>query len=471
MDKTKKIKTEYKIPLSSKSNSKIIFNGLFNNNNDFNPFIKSKNFKLNPESKDKNEKYKPTIDRKKLSSTPPLKRFNLDRFQNNYYNSNKQIESHYFNKRNWQLFSTNPLNKKNAFYKKLKIQIFQKNFCNKRKSVNLNLYKNITASFLKQTKLNDLPITYPFYASFDHKYNSISQRERYKKNLDKLIKVKTILSANKDEHEKIITEFMVKNGVNEIKYLNSENIQKLENYLKTPFKSIPDLTMQQLIKNIINNKLNNTTKNSETKKFKLNNYFEKKSDYNKNKKLRNRSVENHKKNEINDLKKSSSFSNINLALYKDDSRIVQLGKKYSYLLDNNKLVSKLENELKTIKMDKINKLENQNKFNDNKIFVPNLCLSSYGFSEIYKNNIIKYNKKLNNIMKRNEKIKCINRRMYYDSKKNKNLKALELSDIRKYHKITELAVLSKRKQEMINKKIQEINYDNFKNAILLNKFK
>ena len=89
----------------------------------------------------------------------------------------------------------------------------------------------------------------------------------------------------------------------------------------------------------------------------------------------------------------------------------------------------------------------------------------------YKNNIIKYNKKLNNIMKRNEKIKCINRRMYYDSKKNKNLKALELSDIRKYHKITELAVLSKRKQEMINKKIQEINYDNFKNAILLNKFK
>ena len=182
------------------------------------------------------------------------------------------------------------------------------------------------------------------------------------------------------------------------------------------------------------------------------------------------------------LKKSSSSPNINLSLYQNDSRIVQLDKKFRYLLDKNKLVSNLENELKSIKIDKINKLENHNKFNDNKIylmkslednnkFVPNLCLSSIDFSERYKNNIKKYNNKLNIIMKRNEKIKDINRRMYYDSKKNKNLKGLQLSDVRKYHKITELAVLNKRKKELINKKIEEFNYAKLKNARSLNKFK
>ena len=157
-----------------------------------------------------------------------------------------------------QLFSSNIFNKNYAFYKKLKIDILHKNVSYNPKRINLNLYKNITTSFLKQKKLNDIPITYPFYASFDRKYNSMSQRERYKKNLDKLIQVKTIISSNKDEHAKIISEFMIKNGVNEKKYINSENILKFENYLNTPFKSIPDLTMTQLIKNVINNKFNKT---------------------------------------------------------------------------------------------------------------------------------------------------------------------------------------------------------------------
>ena len=180
-----------------------------------------------------------------------------DEFSHNNY-LNQKNPANDCGKRDMQLFSSNIFNKNYAFYKKLKIDILYKNVSYNPKRINLNLYKNITTSFLKQKKLNDIPITYPFYASFDRKYNSMSQRERYKKNLDKLIQVKTIISSNKDEHAKIISEFMIKNGVNEKKYINSENILKFENYLNTPFKSIPDLTMTQLIKNVINNKFNKT---------------------------------------------------------------------------------------------------------------------------------------------------------------------------------------------------------------------
>ena len=479
MEEIKKIKTKGRISLTPKSN-KIIINELSNNNNDFTSFLKPKNFKLNHENNNSSIKNKEIINRKKLTSTPSTKRIFSDNYKNiNYLNQKNPAND--CGKRDMQLFSSNIFNKNYAFYKKLKIDILHKNVSYNPKRINLNLYKNITTSFLKQKKLNDIPITYPFYASFDRKYNSMSQRERYKKNLDKLIQVKTIISSNKDEHAKIISEFMIKNGVNEKKYINSENILKFENYLNTPFKSIPDLTMTQLIKNVINNKFNKT-RNSVNKIVNLKNNLEyNKSDYN-NIKIQNRTVEKIKKYEINDLKKSSSSPNINLSLYQNDSRIVQLGKKYSYLLDENKLVSNLKNELNSIKIDKINKLENQNKFNDNKIYlmkslednnkyVPNLCLSSNDFSKRYKNNIKKYNNKLNIIMKRNEKIKDINRRMYYDSKKNKNLKGLELSDVINYHKITELVVLNKRKQELINKKVEEFNYDNFKNEKILNKFK
>ena len=123
-----------------------------------------------------------------------------------------------------------------------------------------------------------------------------------------------------------------------------------------------------------------------------------------------------------------------------------------------------------MKLGKINKFERNNKYHDNEIylmksfedknkFVPNLCLSSQGFSEKCKNNIIRYNNKLKNIISKNEKIKDINKRMYYDSKKSKSLKEFDLTDVRKYHKITELVVLNQRKKELMNKKIGEMKYE------------
>ena len=309
--------------------------------------------------------------------------------------------------------------------------------------------------------------------------------------MDKIVQVQTHLANNKTDHYKIISEFMVKNRVNDVKYLNAECFQKMENYLKKPINFNPNLTMTQIIKNIINNnKTNNTPINIKNKRKELklsSNINPQKSEIIK-KNLKLKRPENNNINNIvfNNLQKSSSSPNFNFKVYQNDSRINRLGKKYGYLSDKNNLnliLDNLEDELKKIKTDKINRIEENNKFNDNKTyllkkfedknkFVPNLCLSSKGFSERYKINIDKFNNKIKNIISKNEKIKNINKRMYYNSKQTKNLREFDLSDIRKYHKITELVVLNRGRQEMLKRKIKNIDYiENNKKSSLLNKVK
>ena len=53
---------------------------------------------------------------------------------------------------------------------------------------------------MKSKKVDKIPILYPFFATFELKYNSKSQRDGYIKNLDKLIQVKTHLISDKVDH-------------------------------------------------------------------------------------------------------------------------------------------------------------------------------------------------------------------------------------------------------------------------------
>ena len=247
MEKNNKIIMEYKSP-----KSKVTFEGLNNNKHNL---IRTKTLKLNLGNSNSTR----NINRKKISSAPFIKRYNINKFKN-YYNSDKEIQANNLKKKNLQLYSliniSTPFNKNIALYKNLKIEVFHKNFRRTPKNVNLNLIKNITTNNLKQKESDNIPILYPFYSSFHNQYESKSQRERYIKNLDKIVQVQTHLANNKTDHYKIISEFMVKNRVNDVKYLNAECFQKMENYLKKPINFNPNLTMTQIIKNIINNKTN-----------------------------------------------------------------------------------------------------------------------------------------------------------------------------------------------------------------------
>ena len=255
MDENNNKTTKHKIQTSSPLNKKS-FDGITNSN--FSSFIKTKNLRLNYQKINGNRNNKIINDRKKLSSALFKKRYNLDKLQQDYYNSNNKIQANN-NKKNPLYMSilniSTPYNKENALYKNLSSELINKNFGKTTKSVNLNLYKSITTNYLNQKESNNIPILYPFYSTYEHKYNSKSQRERYIKNLDKLIQVKTHLSSNKTDHFKIISEFMIKNGVYEKKYINSDSMMKIENFLKKPLNLIPNLTMTQIIKSVVDSRI------------------------------------------------------------------------------------------------------------------------------------------------------------------------------------------------------------------------
>ena len=492
MEENQKFKTEYRNPKSRIFN-KIIFND--SNNNNHPHLIKTKTLNLHYENSNSSRNIKKILDRKSLSSANFIKVHNIDTFK--YYNNSsaKVTQSTNIDNNTLKLYSSINISKltdkNNVLYKDLKIGVLHKKYIRRPRNINLSLYRNITTNYLNQKESNKIPILYPFYSSFNKTFESKSQKERYIKNFEKLVKVKTHIAANKSYNYKIISEFMLKNGIHETKYLNAKNLQKVENYIKNKINFNPDLTMTQIIKNIINDKSIKTSRNKSPKinilKSSNNQEKTKFEKSNIKKKFEPKYVAyKDNKNQIKNLQKSCSSPYLDLFSHQNEERLNKYFRRTGFFSDKNNLniiVDNLEKELKKIKLDKINKLDENNKYKekhmlliksleDNNKYIPNLCLSSEGFSERYKYKITKFNNKIQNIILKNEYIKRINKRMYYDSKKNKTLKEFNLADIKKNKKLTELVFLNRGRQELLNRQIRKIDIaENLKKSFLFFKFK
>lgn len=123
------------------------------------------------------------------------------------------------------------------------------------------------------------------------------------------------------------------------------------------------------------------------------------------------------------------------------------------------LIKDLEFELRQIKIDKMNKLDEYNnlistrklqtiKLLDNNKYVPNLCLISKGFKEKCKAVIDKKNKKIINNMNKQEHLKQINNRLYYDNIRKNNLIEFDRNDIQRKLKLTEFVVMERAKKKL-----------------------
>ena len=431
-------------------------------------------------------------------------------YDNNKITLNKQIQANNFpdidkqkafqhSKLSKTLY-TNFYKNNELIFKKFNICTHYKNFKNDKDKRKTDINNSIKTNYLKRKLIDNIPITFPLYLSYNNIFDSNSQKERVKKNLDKLICIKTHLENNPDNHFKLIKEFMLKNGIYEEKYLKSENMIKLENYLKQPIIFNPKYTLKQIIKNVIDNKLikpiiNNELENEDLiQNQKPINYFIsplsesnliKKNHKFKNKIYNNKSVilqEPTKKSNI--LKNNISHKNLKLTIFENNAKNFENNEKdgkIRFKLSKNNLkvlVKHLEDELNKLKEDKINKLDVNNLFviknsfsmkslDDKNKLVPNLCLSAKGFSERYKSNINKHNNKLKNIISKQQQIKNINNRMYYNNIKKKNIKDFNLYNIRKNLKLTEFVAIKRFKKKLLEGKFENSLYENnkYKNNI------
>ena len=494
--KKKNLLISIKILSSSLSCKRILYS-----NNNSNEIIKSNKFKhINISNLKKHNidfidlklndndtpNYKTIHKRKIIYEKKPLSTNNI----NNKYKTNKEIQVSDYNEINKNEDNIQPLKLAKTLYTNLyktKESIFKKinpiNF--NRKNKNKNNIKNpeLITNYLKRKEVDNIPITFPLYLSFNNRFESFSQKERVEKNLEKLICLKTHLSRNPKNRFKLIKEFMLTNGINEEKYFKYNNMIKFEKYLKKPINFNPEYTMNKIIKNVINSQTLISARNKEDEideiiiRQKPVNYFVSPLSDRKiiKKKLVNK-IENNKiihndSRNTSSFKNNTSFSNYNSSLT-GLKNIINKEKNNFNIKDNNLkiLVKNLEDELNQIKIEKINKFEKNNKFiiknnysmktlDDKNKFLPNLCLSAKGFSEKYKAHIKKYNVKIKNIFKKQELIKNINNRMYYNNITKKNMKDYDLNDIRKNLKLTEFIVMKRGKQKLFKQYIENALLD------------
>jgi len=316
--------------------------------------------------------------------------------------------------------------------------------------------------YLERKKINDIPVTYPLYLSYNNKYKSFSEKNRVDKILNKLICLKTHILKDPLNKVEIIKEFFLRNGFQKDIYYTKESINKFCNYLKQPFSFPPDYNLSEVINNAINFEYDKSKdkENIENNDLILANFL--------NYVPKNRKWEEYE--EIfpkKSIKDNSMENQIIFNLFMEG----KFKKCYvNYDKFKNKtlptLVKDLEYELRQIKIDKIKQIEQYNDFlnnkkipsfklSDNNKYVPNLCLISKGFKERCKSVVDRKNRKIIKNINKQEQIKKINNRLYYDIIQKKNLIEFDRNDIQRKMKLTEFVVMERAKKKMLFQKVEE----------------
>ena len=317
---------------------------------------------------------------------------------------------------------------------------------------------SIITTYLDRKKINDLPILYPLFLSYNNSYDSQSEKTRVDKILEKFVQLKTQIVNDYKNREKIIREFLLRNGVTEKKYFTSQKFANLIEYLKKPFKFDPKKMISDIIKEALNYKfeLIQTDRNELLPVNIFNNF---------NITHRNHFFRHYKSNSTNNLKLNEKklYQNpicLNFEELKYDSAHLP------------KLVMELEENLEKIQNEgdeKINKLKGRaNKLKtfiikDKNKFVPNLCLKNEEFKSQYDLLIQRENEKLLNNYNRTKHIREINDRMYYNNVKKKFKDQGYNNEIKRKLKLTEYIIVQRAKKKIF---LEQFNIFN-----KMNKFK
>ena len=318
---------------------------------------------------------------------------------------------------------------------------------------------SMITSYLDRRKINDLPILYPLFLSYNNSYDNQSEKFRVNKILEKFVQLKTQIENDYKNREKIIKEFLMRNGITDKKYFTMEKYTNLNEYLKKPFKFDPKKRIADIIKEALNYKYDII----ETDKNKLLpvNYF---NNYN----ITHRNYFKHfKSNSVNDLKIKEKKSYQNPICLKFEE----------LKFDNDhlpKLVMELEDNLEKIQNEgdeKINKLRGGMKklktfkIKDKNKYVPNLCLKNEDFKGQYDFLINRANIKLQSNYNKLQHIREINDRMYYNNIKKKYKDQGFSDEIKRKLKLTEYIIVQRAKKRMFLERFNNMDIKSSKSYV------
>ena len=296
--------------------------------------------------------------------------------------------------------------------------------------------------YLDRKIINDLPIIYPLFLSYNNSYDTFSEKNRVEKILNKFVCLKTQIIKDYKNRDRIMREFMIRNGVYNKKFFTEKKMSSFNEYLKKPFKFDPKKTIIDIIKEAVNYKYDEV-QNDENILKPVNMFINHNITYG-NKTLRKN--KNNSSDNINSEKLNKNPICLKVEELNFDEKHLPI------------LVNELEENLKQIQSEGAKKLNmlrggtkkfREFKIKDNNKFVPNLCLVNKDFREKYEHIIDKENKKLLENYNRYKHIREINDRMYYNNIQKRLTDQNFTDEIRRKLKLTEYIIVERAKKKMI----------------------
>jgi hypothetical protein len=127
----------------------------------------------------------------------------------------------------------------------------QMQFLMNNNSMPISSYYGNKSNYKKHVDMQNQPFSYIYL--LDNNY-SISEKMRFQKNMDKLIKVKKCIEENHNQEFEIAKEFILSIGIYDLKNFDIEKLNNFLNFIKSDFLIDPSINMRQNILNIMNKK-------------------------------------------------------------------------------------------------------------------------------------------------------------------------------------------------------------------------
>ena len=130
----------------------------------------------------------------------------------------------------------------------------QMQFLMNNNSMPISSYYGNKSNYKKHVDIQNQPFSYIYL--LNDKY-SISEKMRFQKNMDKLIKVKKCIEENHDQEFEIAKEFILSIGIYDLKNFDIDKLNNFLSFIKTDFLIDPSINLRQNILNIMNKKVIN----------------------------------------------------------------------------------------------------------------------------------------------------------------------------------------------------------------------
>ena len=127
----------------------------------------------------------------------------------------------------------------------------QMQFLMNNNSMPISSYYGNKSNYKKHIDMENQPFSYIYLLNDNY---SVSEKMRFQKNMDKLIKVKKCIEENQDQEFEIAKEFILSIGIYDLKNFDVEKLNNFLNFIKSDFLIDPSINLRQNILNIMNKK-------------------------------------------------------------------------------------------------------------------------------------------------------------------------------------------------------------------------